>query len=816
MTSLNIMGGNKHITTACTNCRRRKIKCDGKDTCSNCSMSRLGCVYNAEADMRRASTKKATNGLRARLAQLEQLLREKNIEVPPPSPENPEQRPQVDVPRSSVSEQESRSTMLDNRDSADGRDRYNVRGDAIADDNSGREGTNMYGHLNPSETTGPYYSEFGSFAPSCSNVEHNDQAFMLPQMPSPLSPPFATSTPGSESRTNDVQSEGDITDFLSARMGSLQIAEDGQLRYYGPTSNLHVHHSGFQSLSRSKIRHVASEGSDILRRLGLDREVPFSLEMHLARLYFAWEDPAIHVVDEKTFFAEKRRWLSGDKSSPYYSETLNNAICAIGANLAAGECLDVPEPAPEFFSSRAKALLDIEMDSPNVATVQALVVMSASEAAFTRDARGWLYSGMAARLSTDLGLHLDVTKHNHRGLLSQHDLDIRRTTFWGVFIHDNMWSLYVGRPGGIGIPDITVPRPPSHLDEPGKTMWKPYPMPSGQSGIPDEGIFFPLETCTDANITLCEFMRHINMTLYSGRMVSIEALVRFLIKTKKELLAWLENLPPALRLADASGMERPHAPVVLQLHMQFYATLISLYRPYLSSNLVASGETLSSAEDRAAIRQAASGCVSAAHQMAETLRCYRRQHSLRQSNIQMVHIIFTASLVYIYDVCTRTSLESQSSLNDLQLCCHSLGEIGQCYGNATRALEVIILVKSEWQRLSTARPARSASGKRTSVSMTADSRHSLNDGEDDRHKRRNRSLNLGHIGMDSLELPMFLMPPSSSTIEMLRNDHMGQPQPIINTVVPGAGIGDNNNAVYDAWQWLDRADLGMGNLHAPM
>lgn len=53
----------------------------------------------------------------------------------------------------------------------------------------------------------------------------------------------------------------------------------------------------------------------------------------------------------------------------------------------------MPEPAAEFFSSRAKALLDIEMDSPTVATVQALVIMSASEAAFTRDARGWLYSG---------------------------------------------------------------------------------------------------------------------------------------------------------------------------------------------------------------------------------------------------------------------------------------------------------------------------------------------------------------------------------------------------------------------------------------
>lgn len=96
------------------------------------------------------------------------------------------------------------------------------------------------------------------------------------------------------------------------------------------------------------------------------------------------------------------------------------------------------------------------MDSPTVATVQALVIMSATEAAFTRDARGWLYSGssmcncslalrvdanntllgMATRLSADLGLHLDITKHINNGLLSQRDMEIRQTAFWGVFIHE--------------------------------------------------------------------------------------------------------------------------------------------------------------------------------------------------------------------------------------------------------------------------------------------------------------------------------------------------------------------------------------------
>jgi hypothetical protein len=48
--------------------------------------------------------------------------------------------------------------------------------------------------------------------------------------------------------------------------------------------------------------------------------------MHLAHLYFSWEDPAIHVVDEEIFFLEKQKWIAGNENTPYYSETLNNAM----------------------------------------------------------------------------------------------------------------------------------------------------------------------------------------------------------------------------------------------------------------------------------------------------------------------------------------------------------------------------------------------------------------------------------------------------------------------------------------------------------
>lgn len=132
--------------------------------------------------------------------------------------------------------------------------------------------------------------------------------------------PDLTSLPGTP------ETESDITDILAARVGALRIAEDGELRYYGPTSNLHVQPNGSQSLSQATIRHVEAEGSGVLRRLGLDREVPLSTEIHLAKLYFSWEDPAIHVLDEDTFFTEKQNTLFHGSKSPYYSETLNNAM----------------------------------------------------------------------------------------------------------------------------------------------------------------------------------------------------------------------------------------------------------------------------------------------------------------------------------------------------------------------------------------------------------------------------------------------------------------------------------------------------------
>lgn len=54
-----------------------------------------------------------------------------------------------------------------------------------------------------------------------------------------------------------------------------------------------------------------------------------------------------------------------------------------------------PKSLVDFFGDRAKSLLEIELDCPCVATIQAMVILSSHEIGNGKDARGWLYSGIS-------------------------------------------------------------------------------------------------------------------------------------------------------------------------------------------------------------------------------------------------------------------------------------------------------------------------------------------------------------------------------------------------------------------------------------
>jgi len=229
--------------------------------------------------------------------------------------------------------------------------------------------------------------------------------------------------------------------------------------------------------------------------------------------------------------------------------------------------------------------------------------------------------------------------------------------------------------------------------------------------------------------------------------------------------------------------------------MQFYAAIIFLFRPYFSHHLLRATQTLNTMEDRAAVARVKFDCISAAHTMVEVLRCFRKQHSLRHTNIQIVHLIFTASLIHIYNACTCTGAESQTALDDLQFCCQSLGEIGQTYGNATRALEVIILVKREWQKVAAVRTAQGF--KRPSNALNYRGSESADREDSYVRKKRRPSSN---VTSDPLDPPQFLMPSAFETFRVPPND-LALGSQALNAPRDGGDI-------YDAWDFLNWTDLG--------
>ncbi|KAH7322033.1 hypothetical protein B0J17DRAFT_291100 [Rhizoctonia solani] len=70
----------KKTTLACDHCRRRKRKCDGKTpTCTTCGRGNVECLYTTTLEQRRPPQKNYVAALEARIALLEQILKDAEL-----------------------------------------------------------------------------------------------------------------------------------------------------------------------------------------------------------------------------------------------------------------------------------------------------------------------------------------------------------------------------------------------------------------------------------------------------------------------------------------------------------------------------------------------------------------------------------------------------------------------------------------------------------------------------------------------------------------------------------------------------------------
>ncbi|KAL1969997.1 hypothetical protein VTN77DRAFT_6402 [Rasamsonia byssochlamydoides] len=734
----------KHVTTACVPCRESKIRCDGATpNCQNCQKKGRECKYQHGDDKRKVSLRAATELFSARIDQLCQFIYDHGLEPPPMQPEAEQGMNRVldtlQIPRGVVrrpgsnNENASTSRLDAFSSSAKAPDRNSAmplgrRGEA--DPGALRENSAPHSAMRaePRSTnglaSGPSTLDFSLPTAECldniyanmhspSNSSAERERFMGADSHSADYLDSANSGAQMANRFNDEyfdsdsddEAEKEVIEQLSSRIGTLKIAGDGHLRYYGPTSNLNLidvlpateHRPGPDTRS---VRH---DGQELLNYLRIGQPVDPALEDHLIELYFTWQNPSSYVVDREMYMAARSKWRENLDDTPFYSEVLTNAMCALGAAFEARyhpTFITFPKSLSEFFADRAKTLLEIELDSPCVATVQALVILSSHEAASNRDARGWLYSGMSMRLAFDLGLHVDMTPYVQKESMNATEAEVRRVAFWGSYVADHFWGFYLGRPFRMNAGDISVLKPASDLSRAKEETWYPYGMADAHSRGLSQGLKNPSELISRQFAVLWEMISPLGHILYGCADIAKHDLQRLNYKVTEDLFAWKENLPSSLQV-DLDNDSVPVLPHLLMLHMQYHQIVIFVHRPWLSKTYIQPQNPKQGPGYLHARRM----CIESATAVARLLRLYEKHYTFRRINNQVVAIIFTAALMLIFVTISTSSQSPGRSRGDdratmvahLNVCFRALDELGQSFENAKRTRDFLVTLQRRWQ-----------------------------------------------------------------------------------------------------------------------
>lgn len=120
--------------------------------------------------------------------------------------------------------------------------------------------------------------------------------------------------------TTDDDSDNEIVEQLSVRLGDLYLADDGTFRYLGATSNMTL--AQHWSFREAAVRQRPQKQVDNTVSVP---ELDESLNLHLENLYFCWQEPFLNIVDREVFNQSKKQTQTGGKNS-FYSEALKFAM----------------------------------------------------------------------------------------------------------------------------------------------------------------------------------------------------------------------------------------------------------------------------------------------------------------------------------------------------------------------------------------------------------------------------------------------------------------------------------------------------------
>lgn len=188
--------------------------------------------------------------------------------------------------------------------------------------------------------------------------------------------------------------DGMVSRLLSTR-GHLSFDQlSGRLRYFGPTTNCHVHSEVGGTSGPNETRESLEQARRAEKTI---RQLPMETHDYLMSVFWQHYNSVIHVVHKDAFFEDRE-----NGRSQYYSGFLHICVLAMGYRVADKSRPDMQRltvaPRESSLHREAKFMLEFELErTGGIPSIAALLLLGDLECGVGRDNLGWLYAGMAVR-----------------------------------------------------------------------------------------------------------------------------------------------------------------------------------------------------------------------------------------------------------------------------------------------------------------------------------------------------------------------------------------------------------------------------------
>lgn len=484
----------------------------------------------------------------------------------------------------------------------------------------------------------------------------------------------------SQSLRSGKSSESIITERQEDVSPHVGLDEHGEVTFHGPTSRFSA--GPIDEFARRR-RSDDAQSVDFAGYSGMLQQVwqpliaskteadlgaPPMLVMKLLTFYWTWQYPLHNYIYKPCFIMDMA--LGG----PYYSKFLLHCILALAARHLKAEDEDNKNAHHgETFLEIAKGLLVNELGAPrpSIPTIQGLLILSGRQCAVGKTSEGWLYAGMAFRMLSDLGLHLDM---NHLAKLENFSptcLEVRKRLCCSAYIWDKSLSLSLGRPPMWNTLSETNLNFLDHGDD--EEPWLPQ-------GFPD---YPPTRTnntmCFQYFCRLGQIIMLLMRPLPDGTRSGVFEYPKTL---ETKLFAWYEKLPTEIKLLNVGTYRICPPPHILSLNLLYQTLHVILWRPYMKRSKHA--------------EYAREVCMAKAQTVNELFLLYGSSFNWSKMTYLVSYCVYTAATINVEAMKTSSGAEREEAVKRLAISLRILESEAQQTPGIQRSVNIIKKQLRSW------------------------------------------------------------------------------------------------------------------------